>query len=145
MKAVQYILVDSKLRMPAGKLAAQAAHAAVMGYRLSTPTMIDAWLESNHYTKIVLGCDDLAVAERYINDRGVSTALIIDEGRTVFSGQLTPTCLGCQIVDKDNPHIAGTFGIFKLYNEPAPAQPQFVAYPADSVRAARPNWFRRLL
>lgn len=128
MNPVLYIIVDHTVEMSPGKLAAQVAHAAVEGVRLSAPpgsrnpwdaSIVNRWYQGGHYTKIVLEADDLAVAERYLNDRGFRTALIIDEGRTEFNGVLTPTCIGVQVVDKDQPHVQATFGGFKLYGTAA--------------------------
>lgn len=131
MKPVQYIIADHTLRMPPGKLAAQVAHASVEGVRLSArepganpwdASLVNRWYRAGHYAKIVLESDDLAVAERYLNDRGFKTALIIDEGRTVFEGGLTPTAIGCEVVNKDWPHTAETFSIFHLYGATAQAE-----------------------
>ena len=119
-----YILLRSpeSLPMSTGKAAAQAAHAAVEAYRLTDPdsNLHKDWYVANHYTKIVLQAPDLGVAERYLNERGIKTALIIDEGRTEFDGVLTPTAIGCALVNKDNPHIQDTFSAFKLYRDPKP-------------------------
>ena len=121
---VQYIIADANLRMSPGKLAAQVAHASVEGVRISAKTeggnpwdssIVNLWYRGGHYTKIVLQADDLAVAERYIRDRGFKTALIIDEGRTEFNGRLTPTAIGVEILDKDSQHVRDTFGEFELY------------------------------
>lgn len=127
MNAVMYILLASPATTPmtSGKAAAQAAHAAVEAYRLTDPNsnLHKDWYVANHYTKIVLQAPDLAVAERYLNERGITTALIIDEGRTEFGGVLTPTALGCALVNKDNPHIQDSFAPFKLYRE-QPSRPE---------------------
>jgi peptidyl-tRNA hydrolase len=124
MNAVMYLILRSpeSLPMTAGKAAAQAAHAAVEAYRLTDPNsnLHKDWYVANHYTKIVLQTDDLFVAQQYLGERGIQTALIIDEGRTEFEGNLTPTALGCALVNKDNPHIQDTFAAFKLYKEQTP-------------------------
>ena len=121
MNAVMYILLRSpeSLPMTTGKAAAQASHAAVEAYRLTDPdsNLHKDWYVANHYTKIVLQTDDLFVAKEYLEARGVKCALIIDEGRTEFDGDLTPTAIGCALVNKDNPHIQDTFAHFKLYRE----------------------------
>jgi len=127
MKPVMYLIANSSVKMSKGKFGAQAAHAGVEAYRLSAMrdndhdmNLLAEWFVGGHYTKIVLMADDLHVAERYLRDRGFDTTLIIDEGRTEFDGVLTPTFLGCAIVDKDDEHTAATFGTFKLYREPKP-------------------------
>jgi peptidyl-tRNA hydrolase len=113
--------------MSPGKLAAQVAHASQLGLlthvdpskNRTNPyddAAVNRWLRGGHYAKVVLETtDDLATVERYINDRGFKTALIIDEGRTEFGGGLTPTAIGTGVVDKDWPHCRETFGDFKLY------------------------------
>lgn len=119
MRQVMYLIANSSINMSAGKMAAQAAHAAVEAYRLTDTGIlldkrIEQWYEGGHYTKIVLEADDLQLTERYLRDRGFETVLIIDEGRTEFDGKLTPTFIGCALVDKDSPHVKATFGEFKL-------------------------------
>ena len=116
-KPVMYIFLNHGLNMSVGKAAAQAGHAAVEGYRLSSFKAQDAWYLGNHYTKIVLKADDgeqLTTVERYLNDRGFKTSLIIDEGRTEIPA-FSKTALGVEIVDKSDAHTAATFGEFELY------------------------------
>lgn len=131
MNPVMYIVMPTQraLKMTPGKMAAQAAHAAVEAYRLSCKShgghfeessIANLWRLGGHYTKIVLQADDLELAQRYIEARSFTTALIIDEGRTEFDNKLTPTALGCAIVDKDSPHVRETFGMFNLWKEEPP-------------------------
>ena len=124
MNAVMYIILRSpeSLPMSTGKAASQAAHAAVEAYRLTDPdsNLHKDWYVANHYTKIVLQTDDLFTAREYLEARGIKCALIIDEGRTEFDGDLTPTALGCALVNKDNPHIQDTFAAFTLYKTQIP-------------------------
>ncbi len=120
MNPVMYIFVNSKAGMSPGKLAAQASHAAVEAYRLSRNDLIDAWYEGKHYTKLVMDGGDgfqLSVIQMYLSERGFSTDLIIDEGRTEGT-YFVPTALGVEIVDKDNRHAAATFESFKTLREP---------------------------
>lgn len=130
MNPVQYILVERDNGMSPGKLAAQVAHAAVEGVRVSAKepwgnpwdsSIVNRWYLGGHYAKIVLQCDDLEIAERYIRERGIKVQPVIDEGRTEFGGVLTFTALGSEIVDKDNPHVRETFSVFRLYN-PVPGK-----------------------
>lgn len=127
-----YIILNEGAGMSTGKAAAQAAHAAVEGYRLSSVPVNGEgsafWCESNlqrlwykggHYTKIVLGARDAAdlkVKHEYLLDRGFKASLIIDEGRTEID-PFTPTAVAVEIVDKDNPHVAATFSSFKLFKD----------------------------
>jgi peptidyl-tRNA hydrolase len=128
MNPVQYIIANPALRLSAGKLAAQVAHASVEGVRISAKepwgnpwdsSLVNRWYQGGHYAKVVLQSDDLTLAQKYIEGRGFKTALIIDEGRTEIE-PLTPTALGVEIVDKDWPHARSTFGDFKLYRELPP-------------------------
>jgi peptidyl-tRNA hydrolase len=123
MNIVMYLIANKSVEMSKGKFGAQCGHAAVEAYQQAVDNrqveFLRSWREGGHYTKIVLEADDLAVAERYLNDRGFNPVLIIDEGRTEFDGVLTPTFLGI-LVDKDNEHTAETFSAFKLYKEPKP-------------------------
>lgn len=105
--------------MSKGKFGAQAAHAAILAHEISP----DNWLKhvwrhaGGHYAKVVLQSDDLRNAKDYINDRGFGCMLVMDEGRTEFDADLTPTFLGVQIVDKDKLDVKNTFSAFKLYKE----------------------------
>lgn len=132
MNPVQYIIVDREVgrRMSKGKFGAQTAHASNEGLWAqaeaagkSNPrdlSIVNRWLRGGHYAKVVLMADNLPTAERYVNDRGFSTALIVDEGRTEFGAELTPTCFGTGVVDKDSGHVRDTFGQFKLYEDGPP-------------------------
>lgn len=131
MRPVMYIIANEGAGMSAGKLAAQVAHAAVEGYRLSVESdprnpgqfqesnLIRHWYKGGHYTKIVLGAkdaQDLQVKREYLSSRGFQASLIVDEGRTEIE-PFTPTAIGVEIVDKDNPHVQATFSSFDLYKE----------------------------
>ncbi len=126
--------------MSPGKLAAQAAHAAVEAYLVSDQNKqaVNRWRCGGHYKKIVLMTDDVTTSERYVNDRGFKTALIIDEGRTEFTVDLTPTGFGVEILDKDDLHVRETFGAFKLYAD----SPSFVVLEAD--KKVTPEVFDRV-
>lgn len=122
MKPAMYLFLNKGLGMSTGKSAAQVAHAAVEAYRISPDNWIkESWYKGGHYMKLVMECrdaDHLRDTERYLNDRGFKTALIIDEGHTEIA-PITPTALGVQLVDKDDAHTAETFSSFRLYkNEP---------------------------
>lgn len=124
MQACMYIFVNDGAKMSRGKLGAQTAHAAIDAVGVSKQEMIDAWYVGHHTAKVVLHADDaehLNNIERYISDRGFATSLVIDEGRTEV-GSFTPTALGVEIVDKDDPHTKATFEHFQLLKDPKPAQ-----------------------
>lgn len=129
MKPAMYLFLNKGLGMSTGKSAAQAGHAAVEAALISngmTSTMThekgaiwDAWRKGLHYAKYVMQArdrDHLLDIERYIRDRGFRTALIIDEGHTEID-PITPTALGVEIVDKDDPHTQATFESFELYRD----------------------------
>lgn len=110
--------------MSAGKVAAQAAHAAVEAYRLSLKNgehtnVVNQWYKGGHYTKLVMAARDtehLRSIKDYIEARGFKTSLIIDEGHTEIPA-ITPTALGVEVVDKDDPHTAATFESFELLKQ----------------------------
>lgn len=140
MTPAMYIFVNKGLGMSTGKTAAQAAHAAVEAYRISmsrTPegrstiwphmpakvlyetNEVRRWYRGGHYMKLVMECRDdahILATEQYLKNRGFNTALIYDEGHTEIPA-VTPTALGVEIVDKDNPHVQASFGCFDLYRE----------------------------
>jgi peptidyl-tRNA hydrolase len=114
-----YIFVNKGLGMSAGKLASQAAHAAVEAFQISQPRLIAAWNRGGHYTKLVMEATDeeqMRTIERYLNDRQVKTKLIIDEGMTEIEPHRV-TALGCEIVDKDEGDREEVFSTFKLYRD----------------------------
>ena len=116
-KPVMYLFLNRGLGMSTGKSAAQVAHAAVEAYRISSPKAQDAWYLGGHYAKLVMLAEDaeqLDTFERYINERGFKTGLIIDEGRTEIK-PFSKTALGVEIVDKGDEHVLATFGEFKTY------------------------------
>jgi peptidyl-tRNA hydrolase len=124
---VQYIILNPTLGMSTGKAAAQAAHASIEGLRLNAKetwgnpfdaSIVNRWYQGGHYAKVVLMSDDLLLAQHYLHVRGFKSALILDEGRTEFTADLTPTALGLPVLDKDQPHVRETLGTFKLYKDP---------------------------
>lgn len=112
-----YIFANRGLGMSPGKLAAQVAHGAVEAYLRSDPDLITEWRVGGHYTKLVMMAEDelhLRTIMDYLEERGFCTAPIIDEGRTEIRAH-SLTALGVAIVDKDDPHVAATFGSFKVF------------------------------
>lgn len=83
-----------------------------------------AWREGLHYAKYVMEARDnehIMFIERYLNERGFRTALILDEGHTEID-PIQPTALGVALVDRDDPHTEATFSSFKLYRDKRPSQ-----------------------
>ncbi|HLC71486.1 MAG TPA: peptidyl-tRNA hydrolase Pth2 [Candidatus Nanoarchaeia archaeon] len=91
----QVILVRQDLKLPKGKLAAQAAHASVEAVLKSDQKVVAAWRE-NGMTKIAMKVKDEKELLQYFQqakDKGLTAALIIDAGRTVIAPG-TKTCVG---------------------------------------------------
>ena len=91
----QVIVVCRELRVPAGKLAAQVAHAAVGAFLRTSPEDQAKWL-SDGMPKVVLAIRngaDLIELERKARAEGLPFSLVQDAGRTVVPAGTT-TCLG---------------------------------------------------
>lgn len=122
-----YIFLNKGLHLSTGKASAQASHAAVEAYRISKPELIKKWYKGGHYTKLVMEAADaenMKTIERYLNERGVKTKLIIDEGLTEISPHQI-TALGCEIVDKDVADTEEIFSTFRLYKDTVRATLEF--------------------
>lgn len=91
----QVIVVNNELRLPKGKLAAQAAHAAVAALLVSGEAALRAWLAEGMPKIVVVGESTAALAALDAEARraGIPSALIHDAGRTVVPAG-TVTCLG---------------------------------------------------
>lgn len=125
MDVVMYIFVNRGLGMTAGKVAAQASHAAVEAYRVNSCgsdkqlALIPRWYEGGHYTKLIMlaeSTEHLLNIKRYLEERGLTTKLIIDEGKTEVAPH-SPTALGVELVDRHDPKIHATFSSFQTYRE----------------------------
>jgi len=118
VKTKQVIAVRRDLKMKHGKMAAQVAHAAMsfltregrVGWQadmlndvfMNDDESIDKhngairdWL-ANSFTKVVLGVDseeELRELEEKAIEADVMAHLVIDNGKTVFHGESTATCL----------------------------------------------------
>lgn len=91
----QVIVVNESLQLPAGKLAAQVAHAALAAYLNASPEIRRQWL-ADGMTKIVLKGENettlLALHAQAMKSQ-LAAALVRDAGHTVVpSGTLT--CVG---------------------------------------------------
>lgn len=117
MNPVMYLFLNKGVEMSKGKACAQVAHAACLAQRGSKKKLVDAWYKYGFYTKLVLQArdeDHIWTIKRYLNERGVKTFTVIDEGRTEIPSH-TVTALGCEVVDKE---VDGPiFEAFKLYRE----------------------------
>lgn len=91
----QVILVRQDLKLPKGKLAAQAAHASVEAVLRSDKKLVTAW-RTEGMAKIVLKVKDEKELLSYLQqakDAELTTALITDAGKTVIAPG-TRTCVG---------------------------------------------------
>lgn len=111
----QIIVMRKDLGMPAGKMVAQGAHAslgAVLEYR-DDPRVVE-WLAGS-FTKVCVRVESedalIALWHKAI-DAKLPTALITDNGKTVFHGVLTTTC--CAIGPATAEELAPITGELKL-------------------------------
>ncbi len=91
----QVILVRQGLKLPKGKLAAQAAHASVEAVLKSDPSLVKKW-RSEGMAKIVLKVKDEKELIKYFQlakDEDLTASLITDAGKTVIAPG-TKTCVG---------------------------------------------------
>jgi peptidyl-tRNA hydrolase, PTH2 family len=98
----QVIVVNQALRLPKGKLAAQAAHAAVAAFLAASEASAQVWLAQG-MPKIVVAAEDeaaLLALEAVARARAIPAVLIRDAGRTVVAAS-TATCLGLGPGDDD--------------------------------------------
>lgn len=119
MKTAMYIFVNKELQMSVGKVAAQAAHAAVEAYRISTVDKLAEWYKGRHYKKLIMEARDaehLRTIASYLTERGFKSVFIIDEGLNEVAPH-SFTALGVEIVDQDDPHTQATFSTFRLYRD----------------------------
>jgi PTH2 family peptidyl-tRNA hydrolase len=92
----QVIVVRKDLNMPAGKLAAQVAHASLSAYLNAPSKARETWSKTGQ-AKVILKVfseDELMDVYAEAREWDLPAALITDQGRTVFHGQATHTCVG---------------------------------------------------
>ena len=91
----QVIVVNESLVLPAGKLAAQVAHAAVAAFLTAERPAREAWLNEG-MPKIVVAVRseaELLSLEKQAAEARIPAAVIRDAGRTVLAAG-TVSCLG---------------------------------------------------
>jgi peptidyl-tRNA hydrolase, PTH2 family len=91
----QVILVRMDLKLPKGKLAAQAAHASVEAVLRSDSAIVKEW-RATGMAKIVVKVKDEKELIKYFQlakDSDLTASLITDAGRTVIAPG-TKTCVG---------------------------------------------------
>lgn len=95
MALKQVILVRKDLKLPKGKMAAQAAHAALQAALKADKRVMQDWL-SEGGKKVVLSVGDDKELLKYLGlakDASLPAALITDAGHTVVAPG-TKTCAG---------------------------------------------------
>ena len=95
MNLKQVILVRLDLKLPKGKLAAQAAHASVEAVLKSESSIVKSWRREG-MEKVVLKVKDEKELLHYFQlakEADLVTALITDAGHTVVAPG-TKTCVG---------------------------------------------------
>ena len=107
----QVILMRADLKLPKGKMAAQAAHASVEAAFRAEKIVFKAWHASG-MKKIVLKVDNEKELYRYAQlgkDAGLTTSIITDAGHTVVEpGTVTCGAIGpCleEEVDRITSHL----------------------------------------
>ncbi len=109
----QVILVRNDLKLPKGKMAAQAAHAAVEAAFNSDKKKVAEWREQGA-KKVVLKVKDEKELLKFLQlakDNKLKTALITDAGKTVIAPR-TKTCIG--IGPDDDEEIDKVTGKLKM-------------------------------
>ena len=95
MMMKQAILIRQDLKLPKGKMAAQAAHASVECVLRADKELVKAW-RAGGMGKIVVKVADEKELYKYVQeakDDGIVTAVITDAGHTVVEPG-TVTCAG---------------------------------------------------
>jgi len=118
----QYIIVRDDLKMPAGKIASQAAHASISvflnrghfeynpkgaigkaNFIVDVDTAMEEWITKD-FTKIVLvGKSESQLIDLYDHAKlkGYPCSMIRDNGQTVFDGRITLTAVAIGPIDKE--------------------------------------------
>ncbi|MDA1197291.1 MAG: peptidyl-tRNA hydrolase Pth2 [Nanoarchaeota archaeon] len=97
MEYKQVILIRADLKLPKGKMAAQAAHASVSAVLKSNKKLVTEW-SNEGMKKVVLKVANKAELLKYRNladEAGLQSAIIQDAGRTVVApGTMTALGIG---------------------------------------------------
>jgi peptidyl-tRNA hydrolase, PTH2 family len=91
----QVLVVNGSLGLPAGKLAAQVAHASIGAFLSADQAQQRQWLDAG-MPKIVLEgstAEFIGAVQQSAREAGIPTFLVRDAGRTVIAAG-TVTCLG---------------------------------------------------
>lgn len=108
----QVLLIRHDLKMPKGKIAAQAAHASVEGVLLADKEVVRKWRYAG-MKKIAVKIADEKELILYVQEaknKGLPAAFITDAGKTVVApGTMTCGVIGpaleeeCDVITKDLP------------------------------------------
>ena len=94
MEMKQVIVIRNDLKLPKGKMAAQAAHASVEAVLRSSSSKVDEW-HSQGMKKVVLKVEndkELLEYQQRAKAKGLVAAVITDAGKTVVAPG-TRTCI----------------------------------------------------
>lgn len=97
MELKQVIIIRNDLKLPKGKMAAQAAHAAVEAVLKGDKDKVKDWrhMGSKKVTLKVDSKEELYKYAQQAKDEGLTTAIITDAGRTVIEpGTVTCAAIG---------------------------------------------------
>jgi len=97
IKMKQVMIVRTDLKMRKGKIAAQCCHGSIGAYKKTAPDKIRKW-ENEAYAKVVLKVqtkEELIELKKEADEKGISTYLVIDAGRTqIPTSSITVLALG---------------------------------------------------
>lgn len=158
MKPARYIFLNKGLGMSAGKCAAQAAHAETLAmndlhnkkYNHPQPWVMqqeqlwEKWFGDGHYAKYVMEVTDatqMFTIKHYLEERGFSCYLVVDEGHTENT-YFVPTAMAVELIDKDDERSASIFGEFRKYKEKtsSPRKPSQPEWPESNLLTRFVEW-----
>ncbi len=102
MEQKQVILIRNDLKLPKGKMSAQAAHASVEAVLRSNKEVVNVWRDQG-MKKVVLKVEtekELLLYFQSAKENDLVTALITDAGRTIVEPG-TKTCIAIGPDDED--------------------------------------------
>ena len=93
----QVMVVRTDLKMGKGKIAAQCCHGSIGVYKKTDSSKIKKW-ENEAYAKVICKVktlDELLELKRQADEKGISTYLVVDAGRTqIPTSSVTVLALG---------------------------------------------------
>lgn len=116
---IMYIFINKGLGMSSGKIASQAAHAAIMGTINAGEAHGIDWENAPHRTVIILEANsdlEMRNIREYLEQRDIKTSMIIDEGINEIAPH-SITALATSILDKDDEEVKTKLSSFKLFRD----------------------------